>query len=50
MSASALEASAHTLLQSYPALQIEAYASDYDTALTRLAGDRHAQLKRVFAV
>ncbi|MCA1556858.1 MAG: L-histidine N(alpha)-methyltransferase [Acidobacteria bacterium] len=43
ISASALEASAHTLLQSYPALQIEAYASDYDTALTRLAGERESR-------
>lgn len=43
ISASALEASAHTLLQSYPALQIEAYASDYDTALMRLAGEREAR-------
>jgi len=43
ISASALEASAQTLLQSYPALQIEAYASDYDTALARLAGEREAR-------
>lgn len=43
ISASALETSAHTLLQSYPALQIEAYASDYDTALTRLAGERESR-------
>jgi L-histidine N-alpha-methyltransferase len=40
ISASALKSSAHTLLQSYPALQVEAYASDYDTALARLAGER----------
>ncbi|HEY0101611.1 MAG TPA: L-histidine N(alpha)-methyltransferase, partial [Pyrinomonadaceae bacterium] len=40
ISASALDASARTLLQSYPALHIEAYASDYDTALARLAGER----------
>ncbi|HEV7904108.1 MAG TPA: L-histidine N(alpha)-methyltransferase [Pyrinomonadaceae bacterium] len=40
ISASALRASAHALLQSYPALQIEAYASDYDTALARLSGER----------
>jgi L-histidine N-alpha-methyltransferase len=40
ISASALSASAHTLLQAYPALQIEAYASDYDTALAQLAGER----------
>ncbi len=43
ISASALEASAHTLLQSYPALSIEAYASDYDTALARLAGERESR-------
>jgi L-histidine Nalpha-methyltransferase len=40
ISASALKASAHALLQSYPALHVEAYASDYDTALARLAGER----------
>jgi dimethylhistidine N-methyltransferase len=43
ISASALRASAHTLLQTYPALRIEAYASDYDTALARLAGERDAR-------
>ena len=43
ISASALEASAHTLLQSYPALSIEAYASDYDTALAHLAGERESR-------
>jgi dimethylhistidine N-methyltransferase len=40
ISASALDASASALLQSYPALHIEAYASDYDTALARLSGER----------
>jgi L-histidine N-alpha-methyltransferase len=40
ISASALKASAHALLQSYPALRVEAYASDYDTALARLAAER----------
>jgi L-histidine N-alpha-methyltransferase len=43
ISASALESSAHTLLQTYPALRIEAYASDYDTALARLADERDAR-------
>ena len=42
ISASALESSAHALLQSYPALRVDAYASDYDTALGRLAADRDA--------
>ena len=36
ISASALEESARVLLQSYPALQIDAYASDYHTALPHL--------------
>src|SRR5205807_8624480 len=36
ISAAALETSARVLLQSYPSLRIEAYASDYDTALARL--------------
>lgn len=36
ISASALETSARVLLQSYPALRIEAYAGDYDTALAHL--------------
>ncbi|HEX8128054.1 MAG TPA: L-histidine N(alpha)-methyltransferase [Pyrinomonadaceae bacterium] len=43
ISASALEASAHALLQAYPALRIEAYASDYDTALARLRDEREAR-------
>ena len=33
ISATALETSARVLLQSYPSLTVEAYASDYDTAL-----------------
>jgi dimethylhistidine N-methyltransferase len=37
ISAAALETSARVLLQSYPALSVEAYASDYDTALAHLA-------------
>jgi L-histidine N-alpha-methyltransferase len=36
ISASALETSARVLLQSFPTLRIAAYASDYDSALTRL--------------
>jgi len=36
ISAPALETSARVLLQSYPSLRIEAYASDYDTALAHL--------------
>lgn len=36
ISASALQTSARVLLQSYPHLRIEAYASDYDTALAHL--------------
>lgn len=36
ISAAALETSARVLLQSYPSLQVEAYASDYDTALAHL--------------
>jgi len=36
ISASALETSARVLLQTYPALRIEAYAGDYDTALAYL--------------
>ncbi|MBA3321532.1 MAG: L-histidine N(alpha)-methyltransferase [Pyrinomonadaceae bacterium] len=36
ISAPALETSARVLLQSYPALRIEGYASDYDTALAHL--------------
>ena len=36
ISASALEASAHALLRDYPALSVEAYASDYERALARV--------------
>jgi len=36
ISAPALETSARVLLQSFPALRIEGYASDYDTALAHL--------------
>jgi dimethylhistidine N-methyltransferase len=50
ISASALRASAHTLLQSYPALRIEAYASDYDTALARLAVERETREERLLAL
>jgi L-histidine N-alpha-methyltransferase len=36
ISTAALEASAHALLQDYPALAVNAYAGDYDAALPRL--------------
>jgi dimethylhistidine N-methyltransferase len=36
ISTAALEASARALLQDYPALNVEAYAGDYDAALPRL--------------
>lgn len=44
ISASALEGSARVLLQSYPSLRVEAYASDYETALHRLRDKRPAAL------
>ncbi|HZH92164.1 MAG TPA: L-histidine N(alpha)-methyltransferase [Pyrinomonadaceae bacterium] len=50
ISASALEASADILLQTYPALRIEAYASDYDTALARLGGERDGRDERLLAL
>ncbi|HKP73448.1 MAG TPA: L-histidine N(alpha)-methyltransferase [Pyrinomonadaceae bacterium] len=50
ISASALEASARVLLQSYPALTIEAYASDYDTALARLRDERDARAERLLVL
>jgi dimethylhistidine N-methyltransferase len=50
ISASALNASADALLQSYPALQIEAYASDYNTALAHLTGERDAREERLLAL
>ncbi|HLL15178.1 MAG TPA: L-histidine N(alpha)-methyltransferase [Pyrinomonadaceae bacterium] len=50
ISASALEASAGALLQSYPALRIEAYASDYETALARLPGEREPRGERLLAL
>jgi dimethylhistidine N-methyltransferase len=50
ISASALEASADTLLQAYPALRIEAYASDYDAALARLGGGRNERGERLLAL
>src|SRR5947208_9733616 len=40
ISAPALETSARVLLQDYPTLHVEAYASDYDTALAHLAQER----------
>src|SRR5947209_10981497 len=39
ISHAALEASAHALLQDYTALQVTAYAGDYDAALPRVADD-----------
>jgi L-histidine N-alpha-methyltransferase len=39
ISSAALEAGAHALLESYPALRVEAYAGDYDAALARLQDD-----------
>ncbi|MGI9104826.1 MAG: L-histidine N(alpha)-methyltransferase [Pyrinomonadaceae bacterium] len=50
ISASALEASARVLLQSYPALRIEAYASDYDTALVRLRDQCETRRTRLLAL
>jgi dimethylhistidine N-methyltransferase len=43
ISTSALEAGARALLESYPALRVEAYAGDYDAALARLKQDRAAR-------
>jgi L-histidine N-alpha-methyltransferase len=40
ISRTALEASAHALLDEYPRLRVEAYAGDYDAALTRLGEGR----------
>src|SRR5207237_21588 len=40
ISAPALQTSARVLLQDYPTLHVEAYASDYDTALAHLAQER----------
>jgi L-histidine Nalpha-methyltransferase len=37
ISTAALESSAHALLQDFDALEVEAYAADYDSALPRLA-------------
>src|ERR1043165_6052624 len=41
ISASALETSSRVLLQSYPALRINAYASDYYDGMAALARDEH---------
>jgi dimethylhistidine N-methyltransferase len=43
ISVSALETSASALLQSYPALSIEAYASDYDAALAHFGRERRRE-------
>jgi L-histidine Nalpha-methyltransferase len=40
ISAAALQTAARVLLQDYPTLRVEAYASDYDTALAHLAQER----------
>lgn len=50
ISASALEASARILLQSYPALTIEAYASDYESALPRVRRETVGDGERVLAL
>ena len=50
ISASALEASAQALLQTYPALRIEAYASDYDTALALLGRERETRAERLLTL
>jgi len=50
ISVSALEASAQALLQSYPALRIEAYAGDYDAALARLQGERESHGRRLLVL
>jgi L-histidine N-alpha-methyltransferase len=43
ISHTALEASAHALLDEYPQLMVEAYAGDYDAALARLGETRDAR-------
>ncbi|HVG30991.1 MAG TPA: L-histidine N(alpha)-methyltransferase [Pyrinomonadaceae bacterium] len=43
ISHTALEASAHALLDEYPRLSVEAYAGDYDAALSRLGEGRAAR-------
>lgn len=52
ISASALETSARLLLQSYPGLRINAYASDYETALAQIRADetldQHSRLLSLF--
>lgn len=50
ISASALEASAHALLQSYPALHIEAYASDYERALAEFGRARASRNERLLTL
>jgi len=50
ISASALETSARVLLQSYPSLSIEAYASDYDTALAHMNFDAEEDGTHVLAL
>jgi dimethylhistidine N-methyltransferase len=43
ISHTALEASAHALLDEYPRLRVEAYAGDYDAALARLGEGREGR-------
>ena len=50
ISVSALETSASALLQSYPALSIEAYASDYDAALAHFGRERNVRAGRLLAL
>ena len=50
ISASALETSARVLLQSYPSLRIEAYASDYYSALEELRREDATGRRRLLAL
>ncbi|HEV2882002.1 MAG TPA: L-histidine N(alpha)-methyltransferase [Pyrinomonadaceae bacterium] len=50
ISVSALETSASALLQSYPALRIEAYASDYDAALAHFGRERKERGEHLLAL
>lgn len=50
ISRTALEASAHALLDEYPRLRVEAYAGDYDAALARLGEGRGARRGRTLAL
>lgn len=50
ISATALESSAHALLQDYPPLRVEAYASDYESALANVRRESLADGGRVLAL